>query len=140
MGQGYAAEPAVVLPCEDGSGAGSKISTAKRCLSSVQPPTHPPIQEPTSLPPPPLPQDVRHWLQLIGHGEEAEWIDLGTVRGYKRIVFCQSVRDDVDANLGQGEWARLLPAVCEGRLVPTEWLNKVCGVVFGGGGWDGVEL
>lgn len=104
------------------------------------PPTHPPIQEPTSLPPPPLPQDVRHWLQLIGHGEEAEWIDLGTVRGYKRIVFCQSVRDDVDANLGQGEWARLLPAVCEGRLVPTEWLNKVCGVVFGGGGWGGVEL
>ncbi|GAB4818813.1 hypothetical protein N2152v2_005859 [Parachlorella kessleri] len=69
-------------------------------------------------------QDVRHWLQLIGHGEEGEWIDLGTVRGYNRIVFCQSVRDDVDATLGQGEWARLLPALCQGRLVPTEWLNK----------------
>lgn len=78
---------------------------------------------------PPLPtvQDVRHWLQLIGHGEEGEWIDLGTVRGYHRIVFCQSIRDDVDATLGAGEWARLLPAVCEGRLVPTEWLNKVQG-------------
>ena len=25
------------------------------------------------------PGDVRHWLQLIGHGEEHEWIDLGTV-------------------------------------------------------------
>ncbi len=71
------------------------------------------------------PQDVRHWLQLVGHGEEGEWIDLGTVRGYHRIVFCQSIRDDVDTNLGQGEWARLLPALCQGRLVPTEWLNKV---------------
>ncbi len=28
------------------------------------------------------PGDVRHWLQLIGHGEEHEWIDLGTVRGW----------------------------------------------------------
>ncbi len=37
----------------------------------------------------------------------------------------QSIRDDVDANLGAGEWARLLPALCEGRLVPTVWLNKV---------------
>jgi hypothetical protein len=26
------------------------------------------------------PNDVRHWLQLIGHGEEYEWINLGTVR------------------------------------------------------------
>lgn len=25
------------------------------------------------------PGDVRHWLQTIGHGEEHEWIDLGTV-------------------------------------------------------------
>lgn len=24
--------------------------------------------------------DVRHWLQVIGHGEEHEWFDLGTVR------------------------------------------------------------
>lgn len=28
------------------------------------------------------PADVRHWLQLIGHGEEHEWIDLGTVGGW----------------------------------------------------------
>ena len=70
-------------------------------------------------------QDVRHWLQLIGHGEEYEWINLGTVAGYRRAVFCQSVRDDVDANVGPGCWAQCLPRMCEGRLVPTPWLNKV---------------
>lgn len=36
-------------------------------------------------------QDVRHWLQLIGHGEEGEWVDLSTVKGYHRIVFCQAM-------------------------------------------------
>ena len=71
------------------------------------------------------PADVRHWLQLIGHGEELEWIDLATVAGYRRVVFCQSVRDDVEGALGPGAWADLLPRMCEGRLVPTPWLNKV---------------
>ncbi|KAI7844155.1 hypothetical protein COHA_002290 [Chlorella ohadii] len=70
------------------------------------------------------PGDVRHWLQLIGHGEEHEWIDLGTVKGYRRILFCQSVRDDVAGALGHGAWSHLLPRMCEGRLVPTPWLNK----------------
>lgn len=70
-------------------------------------------------------QAVRHWLQLIGHGEEYEWINLGTVAGYRRAVFCQSVRDDVDSNVGPGCWAQCLPRMCEGRLVPTPWLNKV---------------
>ena len=69
--------------------------------------------------------DVRHWMQLIGRGEEHEWIDLGTVKGYKRVVFCQGIRDDVEANLGPAAWATLLPRMCEGRLVPTPWLNKV---------------
>ncbi|KAL4452346.1 hypothetical protein ABPG75_008008 [Micractinium tetrahymenae] len=70
------------------------------------------------------PADVRHWLQVIGHGEEHEWIDLGTVKGYRRILFCQGVRDDVEDALGTGAWADLLPRMCEGRLVPTPWLNK----------------
>ena len=74
----------------------------------------------------PVLQNVRHWLQLIGHAEELDWIDLNTVPGYRRIVFCQTVRKDVDAALGQGTWTELLPAMCEGRLVPTSWLNKVC--------------
>lgn len=47
------------------------------------------------------------------------------VKGYCRILFCQSVRDDVDGALGSGAWAGLLPRMCEGRLVPTPWLNKV---------------
>eukprot|EP00887_Chlorella_sp_A99_P002105 scaffold21.g2105.t1 len=68
--------------------------------------------------------DVRHWCQVIGHGEEHEWIDLGTVKGYKRVVACQGIRDDVEAGMGPGAWATLLPRMCEGRLVPTPWLNK----------------
>lgn len=47
------------------------------------------------------------------------------VKGYRRIVFCQSVRDDVDGALGGNAWADLMPRMCEGRLVPTPWLNKV---------------
>lgn len=70
------------------------------------------------------PADVRHWLQVIGHGEEHEWIDLGTVKGYRRVVLCQGVRDDVEEALGTGAWADLLPRMCRGRLVPTPWLNK----------------
>ncbi len=56
---------------------------------------------------------------------------LPQVKGYRRIVFCQGVRDDVEEALGAGAWADLLPRMCEGRLVPTPWLNKVmsgCGV------------
>lgn len=38
------------------------------------------------------PADVRHWLQVIGHGEEHEWIDLGTVRtaAHARLAARQS--------------------------------------------------
>ena len=63
---------------------------------------------------PPPPQDVRHWLQLIGHGEEGEWIDLGTVRGYHRIVFCQvgqcrAVRTPDCLHLAGSAWAATSP-------------------------------
>jgi hypothetical protein len=53
------------------------------------------------------------------------WRAVWQVKGYRRILFCQSVRDDVDGALGGGAWASLLPRMCEGRLVPTPWLNKV---------------
>jgi hypothetical protein len=82
------------------------------------------------------PSEVRRWLQLIGHGDEYSAIAIGTVKGYKRVVLCQSIRDDVDDNLGSADnnirssngnsgnmWAVLLPAMCQGRLVPTPWLN-----------------
>ena len=57
------------------------------------------------------------------------------VKGYRRVVFCQSVRDDVEDALGEGAWADLLPRMCQGRLVPTPWLNKVwCWRAGGRGG------
>lgn len=70
-------------------------------------------------------QAVREWLLRIAAGMEIEGVDLATVKGYKRIVLCQGVRDDVEAVLGQGAWSTFLPSMCEGRLQPTPWLNKV---------------
>ena len=74
-----------------------------------------------------------------GYCEEQEWIDLSTVKGYRRTVMCQEVRDELEINLvaqpdcgQQGdeeeeeeEWQRILIAMCDGRLLPTPWLNKV---------------
>ena len=75
-----------------------------------------------------------------GYCEEQEWIDLSTVKGYCRTVMCQEVRDELEANLPQPdsspkddqqdeqeeeEWQRILIAMCDGRLLPTPWLNKV---------------
>uniref|UniRef100_A0A1D1ZXM2 Cupin-like domain-containing protein n=1 Tax=Auxenochlorella protothecoides TaxID=3075 RepID=A0A1D1ZXM2_AUXPR len=70
------------------------------------------------------PKAVREWLLRIAAGMEIEGVDLATVKGYKRIVLCQGVRDDVEAVLGQGAWSTFLPSMCEGRLQPTPWLNK----------------
>ncbi|KAK9814645.1 hypothetical protein WJX72_009229 [[Myrmecia] bisecta] len=69
-------------------------------------------------------QHVRHWLQLIAYQDEASYIDLATVKGYKRIVLAQEIRDEVDLNLGENAWHGLLVAMCNGRLLPTPWLNK----------------
>ena len=61
-----------------------------------------------------------------GDGDEDTWIDLGTVKGYRRIVLVQELRDEVDLNTGlTGSWAKLLPEIVEARLFPTPWLNKV---------------
>lgn len=77
-----------------------------------------------------------------GYCQEQEWIDLSTVKGYCRTVMCQEVRDELEANLTQPdcgtkddqqdeqgeeeeEWQRILIAMCDGRLLPTPWLNKV---------------
>ncbi|KAL3143189.1 hypothetical protein ABBQ38_002046 [Trebouxia sp. C0009 RCD-2024] len=76
--------------------------------------------------------NVRHWLQLIGYCDEQDWIELSTVKGYRRIVMCQEVRDELDINLAlpeggqqeEEEWQRVLIAMCDGRLLPTPWLNK----------------
>lgn len=76
-----------------------------------------------------------------GYCEEQEWIDLSTVKGYCRTVMCQEVRDELEANLTQPdsgpkgnqqdeqeeeeESQHVLIAMCDGRLLPTPWLNKV---------------
>jgi hypothetical protein len=75
-------------------------------------------------------QEVRHWLQLVGRGEEGDWINLSTVKGYKRVVWCQSVRDDCESHLGPGCWAPFLERMCRDRLVATTWLNKVPPLLF----------
>ena len=86
---------------------------------------------------------TQHHCKVLcsGYCEEEEWIDLATVKGYRRVVMCQEVRDElllnltVDAvNAGEEEeeeedqmqdWQRVVIAMCEGRLLPTPWLNKV---------------
>jgi len=82
----------------------------------------------------------RYRVLCPGYCEEEEWIDLATVKGYCRIVMCQEVRDELILNLtndavnaGEEEeeenkmqdWQRVVIAMCEGRLLPTPWLNKV---------------
>jgi hypothetical protein len=66
---------------------------------------------------------VKRWLSLIGSGKEWRAVDLGTVAGYRRALMCQDIRDEIEQTLGVGAWAALLPAVCDGRLTPTPWLN-----------------
>ena len=40
------------------------------------------------------PRDARHWTKVIADAEEADWLDLGTVRGAHRIDMAQMVRDE----------------------------------------------
>lgn len=86
--------------------------------------------------------DISSALQYLcncaGYCEEEEWIDLATVKGYRRIVMCQDIRDELMLHLAtdsadadeadEGElqdWQKVVIAMCEGRLLPTPWLNKV---------------
>jgi hypothetical protein len=62
-----------------------------------------------------------------GCNDEDNWIDVGTVRGYKRVVMCQEVRDEIRAVLGEDEPIKaFLEALYDERLLPTPWLNRVC--------------
>jgi len=66
---------------------------------------------------------IKHWLKIIAEADEANWIDLSTVKGHKRIVMTQMVRDEIDLTLGRGSWQAFLRAMIDGRLDPTPWLN-----------------
>lgn len=54
-------------------------------------------------------------------------MDEETVKGYQRVVMCEAVRDEVDANLGEGRdvCRCLLADIIADRLLPTPWLNQV---------------
>ena len=79
------------------------------------------------------PRDARHWTKVIADAEEADWLDLGTVRGGKRIDMAQMVRDEIDLGLptprgsapgsGRGRWQQFLLDLIDGRMEPTDWLN-----------------
>ncbi len=57
--------------------------------------------------------------------EEESCIDAATVRGYRLLVMCQEVRDEIEAVLGADtDAAELLRAMCDHRLVATPWLNQ----------------
>lgn len=64
-------------------------------------------------------------LILAAKEEERGVIDVSTVAGYEQIVAVWEARDDVDSVLGRQAWKWLFPAMSEGRLRPTPWLNKV---------------
>ena len=66
---------------------------------------------------------IKHWLKIIAEAEDANWIDLSTVKGHRRIVMAQMVRDEIDSNLGRGTWQAFLRTMIDGRLDPTPWLN-----------------
>jgi hypothetical protein len=46
--------------------------------------------------------DAKRWLEVVAEGAEAEWFDLGTVEGARRIDLAQRVRDEIDLGLGPG--------------------------------------
>jgi len=68
-------------------------------------------------------RDVKHWLGIIAKAEEAEWVDLGTLKGHQLIQMVQKVRDEVENNLGLGKWQEFLHQLIDRRLEATPWLN-----------------
>lgn len=70
---------------------------------------------------------VRWWLLRIAENRPMDYRQLHTVKGYKRVVMEQGIRDDVEAVLGGGPCPDFLRAMCDGRLEPTPWLNQVLG-------------
>eukprot|EP00889_Picochlorum_renovo_P003397 jgi/Picre1/30427/NNA_005791.t1 len=46
--------------------------------------------------------DVKLWLRRIASGQETKYIDLSTVKGYKRARMCQDIRDEITSSMGRG--------------------------------------
>ena len=69
---------------------------------------------------------LRALIHVAGYDDEENWLDVGTVKGYKRVVMCQEVREEIRTVLGEDICIKdFLLAMCEDRLLPTPWLNKV---------------
>ena len=70
--------------------------------------------------------DAESFVQVAGYDDEENWLDIGTVKGYKRVVMCQEVREEIRTVLGEQTCIKdFLLAMCDDRLQPTPWLNKV---------------
>lgn len=46
-----------------------------------------------------------------------------TVAGHRVLMACHDVRVLIEAWFGRGAWRVLLPAMCDGRLLATTWLQ-----------------
>lgn len=81
---------------------------------------------------------MKGFRHCTGFWQEDEWIDLATVQGYRRQVMCQEVLDEVQLQLdsmashtehnndqSEEQLREFLLAMCNRRLLPTDWLNKV---------------
>ena len=70
--------------------------------------------------------DAESFVYVAGYDDEENWLDIGTVKGYKRVVMCQEVREEIRTVLGERTCIKdFLLAMCDDRLQPTPWLNKV---------------
>lgn len=71
-------------------------------------------------------------VRAAGSNAELPYIDAETVRGYRRIVMCEAVRDEVAASLGEGAQIcqEFLNAMTADRLASTPWLNQVLAPQF----------
>jgi hypothetical protein len=64
--------------------------------------------------------------ETAAHDEEERCIDVATVPGYRQVVMCQEVRDEIEAVIGaEASVKDILLAMCNKRLLPTPWLNQV---------------
>lgn len=70
--------------------------------------------------------NAESFIYDAGYDDEENWLDVGTVKGYKRVVMCQEVREEIRTVLGEQTCIKdFLQAMCDDRLLPTPWLNKV---------------
>lgn len=69
--------------------------------------------------------EVKQWLTTIYDGVHMKEIDLGSVKGYKRLRMCEMVRKEIKLNMRTERCSDGLQRICNRRLIPTPWLNRV---------------